>query len=271
METTTNQVTPDRNTMDKVRSAGLYAKGVVYGIVGILAAMAAFGAGGDITGTTGAIGYLQQMPAGNVLLALVAIGLLAYALWRFYEAIEDPQGGGDENRAPKRAYYAYSGVVYGLLAYAFAKPLFGGGGSSGGQQKEALLAQLLDQQWGAWLVGVIAVVVAGMALYQFYKSYTGDYMKKLEGNPGRHYNLIKKAGRWGYAARGVVFGIISFFLFRVMSAHNADAYRGTEGALQYLLSLNYGNVLLALVALGLVGYAIFNIMAARHTNLSALG
>ena len=82
--------------------------------------------------------------------------------------------------------------------------------------------------------------------------------------------MVKQSGRFGYIARGVVFGIISFFLIRVSLAHNASEFKGTEGALQYLLSKPYGSFLMGAVALGMLGYGIFCFMVARHSDLSNL-
>nr|WP_285897022.1 DUF1206 domain-containing protein [Antarcticibacterium sp. W02-3] len=74
----------------------------------------------------------------------------------------------------------------------------------------------------------------------------------------------------GYISRGVVFGILAFFIVEVILQHNANAYQGTEGALQYLLTFSYGTWLLGVVALGLTLYGLFNVMVARHANLTRL-
>ena len=78
--------------------AGYAAKGVLYITIGILAAMAAFGGGGDgaTTGSKGAIRAIQEQPFGQVLLVLLTVGLAGYALWRFVQAILDPEGEGTD-------------------------------------------------------------------------------------------------------------------------------------------------------------------------------
>ena len=57
---------------------GYAAKGVVYVIVVGLSAAAAFGRGGQTTGSRGA---LLEQPFGRVLLGVVAFGLACYAAW----------------------------------------------------------------------------------------------------------------------------------------------------------------------------------------------
>ena len=58
------------------------ARGLIYGIIGILAIKLAVGAGGKTTNQQGALKTIAHQPFGKVLLILVAIGLGGYALWR---------------------------------------------------------------------------------------------------------------------------------------------------------------------------------------------
>ena len=70
---------------------GLVAKGVVYLIIGALAIQAAFGTGGEVTDRDGALRAVLRQPFGGVLLGLLAIGLLAYMLWRIVQAVANPE------------------------------------------------------------------------------------------------------------------------------------------------------------------------------------
>ena len=60
--------------------AGFVARGVIYGIIGILALQLALGAGGKATNQQGALRTIAQQPFGKLLLILVAIGLGGYAV-----------------------------------------------------------------------------------------------------------------------------------------------------------------------------------------------
>ena len=69
--------------------SGYAARGVVYLIVGGLAVLAALGGGGQTTDSKGALLTILQQPFGNVLLGLVALGLVGYAIWRLVQALMD--------------------------------------------------------------------------------------------------------------------------------------------------------------------------------------
>jgi type IV secretory pathway VirB2 component (pilin) len=66
---------------------GTIARGVVIGLVGVFLVVAAITADPKkARGIDGALKQLQQMTAGPFLLALVAIGLVAFGLFGFAEA-----------------------------------------------------------------------------------------------------------------------------------------------------------------------------------------
>lgn len=274
---------PDEGHVAKLRSAGFLTKGIVYFLVGTLTLMAAFKLGGDITSTDGAVRFLLTLPFGKVLGAVISIGLTAYILWRLYQMLFLPGTYGPKNvkNTFKRFRFLYSGIFYGIIAYSFAEPLLTDfselrntrtSSSSNSSEEKAALWELLSTDWGSVIIWVLALVVAGQAIWQFKLAYSAKFLKKIDHYPDvpHEYDLIRKAGRMGYTARGLVFGILSFFLIKVVVHHNANIYSGTQGALQYLLSFSYGDYLLGATAVGLISYGVFNIMVARHADLTTL-
>ncbi len=275
--------TKETGKIAKIRSAGFFTKGIVYVLLGSLTFMAAFDLGGDISSTRNVIEFLLELPLGKAFVGVIALGLFSYSIWRFYQTVKLPEGDLENERVKsvfKRIRYFYSGVFYGLLAYAFAKPLinsFTGSAqknieSGGAGDKKAALWELLSHDWGKALIWALGILIAGQAIQQFFIAYKGKFMKKIDNYPSvkHEYDFIKRAGRLGYIARGMVFGVLAFFIFKVILNHNANEYKGTEGALAYFLSFSYGNLLLGAVAFGLTAYGVFHIMVARHANLTRL-
>ncbi|MEJ7700697.1 MAG: DUF1206 domain-containing protein [Pyrinomonadaceae bacterium] len=76
-----------------------------------------------------------------------------------------------------------------------------------------------------------------------------------------------RVGQFGLAARGVVFGIIGGFLVQAALQSNANKTRGLSGALRALEQQSYGQLLLGVVALGLIAYGFHMFVLARYRRM----
>ncbi|HEX8274144.1 MAG TPA: DUF1206 domain-containing protein [Longimicrobiaceae bacterium] len=256
--------------VEKLARLGYAAKGVVYLIIGGIAARAAFGSGERVQGSQGALQTILEQPFGKFLLALVALGLAGYALWRFVQAGLDPEHGGrtDGGGAAKRVGYAISGVIHAGLALAAARMVMGRGGG-GGDRTADWTATLMRQPAGRWLVAAVGLGIVGYGLYALYRAYAVKLDKRLNlsrMSPAARTWAVR-SGRAGIAARGVVFAIMGFFLLRAALRSNPGEARGLDGALRALQQQAYGPWLLGLVALGLVGYGIYQLVEARYRSI----
>lgn len=129
---------------------GYAAKGIVYGLMGILAFQAAWTWRGEARGSEGVFRTIASQPFGSALLFVVAVGLVSYVVWRFVQAIYDPEHNDSGFSAiARRLAYSTSGLIYGALAAAAFKIVFSSssasGGSSGGEQAATLMAQPFGQ------------------------------------------------------------------------------------------------------------------------------
>ncbi len=251
---------------------GYAAKGLVYLLIGVLALKLALGLGGAATSRAGALRVIDVGPFGRVLLAIVTVGLIGYALWSLLRAAVDPEGAGNDAKgAAQRVGYAIIGVSYATTAYSALRIVLGsGGGSGGGAGSDASTrgwtARLLDLPFGVALVVLVGLVVIGVAAFLGYRAYTAKLDRRLDlarlSAQGRRAVLV--LGRCGYAALGVVFGVVGLFLVVAALRHNPGEARGLGGALADLLQQPYGHVLLAVVALGLIAYGCYALVQARY-------
>ena len=250
------------NTLELLGRAGYTVKGVVYALLGVVALEAAVTASNP-EGSSGLFASLAEGTWGSLLLGAIALGLAAYALWRLALAVLNPHG---DSETGERVYYAISGLTYGFLAFQAGRLALGDGGGGGGNGTQERTATLLEQPFGQILVGAVALVFAGYAVRQFYRSYKATFTEKLNlgslSADAREWAI--RAGRAGLAARGVVYSIVAFFLFQAALASSADRAKGLEGALQTLQEQAYGKVLLGAVAIGLVGYGVYCWLNARY-------
>jgi hypothetical protein len=255
-----------RDWLEKMARVGYAMRGVVYLLVAIFALTAAFGGGGEAEGTRGALEQLLGQPFGKVLLVLIGLGMFCFALWRLLEGIYDADNKGtDKEGLTVRTSNIIGGVVAVLLGIFAISLVFGNAsaGGSGGGGQQTWVAKLMAQPFGMWLVGIVGVIVIAVGIAQFVKAVREKFRRHLAMPP----NVAQKAVpvcKAGIIARGVVFCIIGIFL--VVAAYQQDPgeARGLQGALETLREQAYGPWLLGLVALGLVGYAIYNFIEAKY-------
>jgi hypothetical protein len=189
---------------------------------------------------------------------------VAYVSWRLIQAVVDPEheAGGVWGWA-KRGMYLASGVVYGSLAWKAFQLLTANGGS-GGDDTKALTERLLSQPLGQWLVGIVALVIAFRGASQIRTGYTADFMKKLSGSGTISRGTMRSVGRVGLIARGAVFLLFAIFLAWAAVDSDARHARGLEGTLDTLATASTGPWLLAVTAVGLLAYGLFQLIKARY-------
>jgi hypothetical protein len=245
---------------------GYVAKGVVYIIIGYLAFDAAFGGGGQTTGSKGALRTIADEPFGQTLLVLAGIGLFGYALWKTIQATLDPDGNGTDGEGlAKRIGYAASAVLhYGLSYYALDIALGLSGGSDGGTQD--LTAKFITHPVGKWLVILVGIGVLVYAFKEAKKAITGKFGDHIhfDGLIHKVSTWVRRAGRLGHGARAVVFALTGFFLVRSAWNANPDQETGLDAALGTLAQES--GWLLALVAAGVIGYGIWCLVKARYRS-----
>jgi hypothetical protein len=256
--------------IDTYARIGIASKGAVYVLIGVLAAMAAFGEGGSVNGgQQGAFRWVLQQSFGQILLGLVIIGLLGYVGWRMIMAFKDPDGYGTDAKAIfKRAGFFFSGLTYLFFAFSAARMLLPevlGSGSGGGGGREMLIAKVLSQPFGQVLVGIFAAIVIGKGLFQFYRGITGKFKGHVNERTMSHkeHEVYTRAGRIGYVARGIVFAILGYFLVKAALESDPGEAGGTGEALSFLSGTG-GPYILAAVALGLAAYGIFMFVKSRY-------
>ncbi|MFY0528256.1 DUF1206 domain-containing protein [Archangium gephyra] len=248
---------------------GYLAKGVVYAVIGVLAIQVAIGSGGKTTDTKGALSTLAQGSWSKALLAVVAVGLVGYVLWRVVQAWMDPDGKGTGAKGlALRGFYLVSAAIHtGLALAAFRLVLgTGGAGTSGDQSAQSWTARLMSQPFGQALVAVVGLVIAGMGVWQVHKAWKEKFRKKLRLDTLRPQQAewAVRISKLGILARGGVFVLIGGFLVQAALTANPRRARGLDGALEALASQPYGTVLLALTAAGLVAYAVYMAVEARY-------
>ena len=260
--------------IDRVARLGFVARGVVYGIIGLLALQVARNGGrGDEANKEGALREIAERPFGGPLLGALAVGLAGYALWRLTEALWGKRDEEDEKkRALKRLGSAGRAVFYGVFCVTTIRFLANGpaeGGGNSDQQEQTFVARALEWPAGQWIVAIAGIVVIGAALYVGYRGLSQKFQERLDTSEmgpvaGPTVDVL---GTVGMIARSAVFALGGYLLIRAAIDFNPGEAQGLDGTLKTLAHQAYGQVLLAVVAIGLFAYGLYSWAEARYREL----
>lgn len=246
--------------------AGLFARGLVYLIIGVLALKLALGDDGKATNQQDALKTIADGPFGKALLILVAIGLAGYALWRLTRAAVG-HGAEQKDSGSDRVAALASGVAYAVLCVT-AVAIVGGSSTGSGTPKETT-GGVLAWSGGTMLVAIAGAILIGVAGYQAYKGLAKKFLD--DAKTGEMSPSVEKGytalGIFGHAARAVIFALIGYGLIKAAIDYDPQEAIGLDGALRQLADATYGKVLLGVVAAGLAGFAVYSIADARYRKV----
>jgi hypothetical protein len=255
--------------VERLARLGYAAKGIVYVAVGILATRSAFGPAAAPDGSTDALESLTGSTLGTVVLAIVALGLGGYVVWRLVQSILDPERKGTDLKGiVRRLGLLLSGVLYAGVALSAGRLLLGerGGGNDTATHWTAVA---LSAPLGRWLVAAAGAGIIAYGALELYRSWAADIGGRLDLSAlsESRRRAVWAVGRAGYLSRGVVFVLVGWFAIRAAIRHDANEADGLGGALDALQSAPYGSLLLGVIAVGLVGYGVFQLVESRYRRI----
>jgi hypothetical protein len=207
-------------------------------------------------------------PFGRLMLAALAVGLAAYALWMFVAAFVDPERKGKSFQGiAERLGFFVTGIGYALLALTAFKLLLGRRGGSG-LDLQHVLATVLTPHVGRILVGLAGLIVMTAGGLQLRLGVTGRFRKNLQTGRSRVAGLLTSiSGRIGYLTLGILSLIGGWSLVEVAVEYDPSEAGGWSEALGLLSGIGQGRWLLAAAALGLICYGLYFILQVRYRRL----
>ena len=249
---------------------GLVAQGTIYALVALLAIEVALEgrATSHEPDKQGALRLVADQPAGDWLLGALALGFVAYALWRFSQALVDRSNKGRDAKAlAKRFGYFCIGAWYAVLAVLAVQVILGSSGSGGNEQETT--AGVFGWPFGRELVlGAAAgfFVAAGWNVYRAVSGKLDKHLRTQEMSEGERTTVVAIGGV-GHLARGAVFGLIGAFLAKAAIQFDPNEARGLDGALLELTQQPFGRLILGGVAVGLAAFGLWCIAQARYREV----
>lgn len=251
--------------IEQLARLGYASKAVIYAIVGVLAILTAFNRGGRITDTSGALRVVLRQPFGRTLLIVLAIGLCGYAVWRLLDAIVDPDRNGTSAQGlVVRIGNAIRGCIYGALGLEAIRLLRGLRGSNGNEAR-MWTARILEFPLGELLLGIAGAIVAIYGVSEAIHSLRGKHDPNLDMTCFRRTvrPTLQKISRFGVGVRGGLIATLGVFLVRAAMTHDPSEAAGSRESILRLGGLVQGRWFLALIAAGVLAYAVDQAIHAR--------
>ena len=257
--------------LEHLARIGLIAYGVVHLLVAWLALQLAWGGGGgESADQSGAMRTLAESPFGKPLLWVVAVGLIALAVWQAAEVLRWRHGwrasGKARTKALKKSGKAIvKAVIYATLA-VLAIRFATGGGSSSSQEQQQTTAGVFAWPAGRWLVAAGGLILIGVGAYHVYKGVTKRFLKEIDTTdcaPGAT-KLVTRLGQVGFPGKGVALAVVGGLLVYAAITFDPSKAQGLDGALNTILELPFGQILLTLVAIGIAAFGAYCFVRARY-------
>jgi Domain of Unknown Function (DUF1206) len=252
--------------IDRIARLGLLANGVVVLIVGAFALRFVLGFGQGLAGPEDALASLPRQPFGRITLALLSLGLWAYAVWKLVQAIVDPEHKGTSFVGMmERVGFGFTALAYMTLGVVGVQLLLGAQ-VGGATAPEELAAKILAPHLGRSVVGLLGgiIVLAGVLQVRMGMTAKFRHTLALERMSRTEVIAVLVLGCMGYLALGIVSIVIGYFLIRVALLYNPAVAGGWQEALVLLGTLDPGRWALGAVAAGVVSYGLFFAMLVRY-------
>ena len=256
----------DSTSLELLARAGLTVYGVIHILVGWLALLMAWGGSAvESSDLSGVLRTLADQPFGKILLWLVAVGMVALALWQVSESIW-----GYRNREGAKRKQVASGakaVVYAALGVSAARVALGSGSSSSVQQQEAT-SGVLTLPAGRVMVVVAGMIIIGVGVTHVVKGVKKSFLEEIVtssmSSVARQGAI--RLGQIGYIAKGISVGAVGGLLTYATVTFDPQM-EGLDGALQTILAQPSGKFLLTVLALGFMAFGLFAMLQSRYRRM----
>lgn len=241
---------------------GCFSTGLIYlgiGVIAILSFLKIKDGGAD---ESSLLAFLNDSFAGKILFWIILAGIICYVIWRIFEVVNDPYGYGKGIKGiARRTGIAMSTVPDILIALTAFQILAGVGNirmDGRPVTQREMAANVLRESWGEWALISMGVIICLTALVQFFYGITRGYKERLDI---AHFSVFTKKLihflAWaGYLARGVIVGIIGFFLIKAGASDSPDVVVNTDKAFDFIGD-HVGHLYFILVAIGTICYGLF--------------
>lgn len=157
---------------------GYFISALVYGFLAFRAIKMVIDAGSSSSGNGSFISSLMDKSYGPILVGIIALGLLAKAIYQIYKAYSGKYkeklghaGLGAEAQSlmlkAGRVGYTSRGIVIGIVSYLLFRAAFTGQNESGGKENAF---DFLQNEFGTVVLGLVALGLLAYGIFMFVKA-----------------------------------------------------------------------------------------------------
>jgi hypothetical protein len=256
--------------LERLGRLGYVVRGLLYGVMGILAFRLALGAPTRTADQRGTLYLLSGNPVATVLLVVVIVCLTAYSLWGFIRAVYDPLGRGkDAAGMVSRLGFAWSGFNYAALTVFALTFLAGATKGDGSDTLQKTVGVGLSAPAGGAIIIIAGIIGVATGLGQFVDMYKAGFEKDLKRNQMNRVmrTIVDSLGRFGMFSRGVIFTMLGFFILLAGLHHKAADAQGIGEAFQVIARTPMGHLSLAVVGAGFIALGLHSFANARWVRM----
>ncbi len=257
---------------------GHTAKGVTYTLLGLFSLLAAVSSDwmAEPKGSSGTLSSVAAQPIGRLLMVSIGFGLLSYALWCGFEALQRYRDSRKpRNRSLRQIFqqgaHLFKAGFYGYLSLgAFELGIDTDNddaleGDEDSELQENIVSLILSHTFGRELVYVLGICIAGMGIYQIYAGLKAAFRENLRL---QDMHVLERwgatwIGRLGIVARGLVFARVGSLVFIAARSLNPERV-ATPGEALKELENQLNPWLFGALSLGLVAYGLHMLVLARY-------
>ena len=242
---------------------GYVANGVVHVLIGAVVLVVALGGRGEAD-QSGAFQTLAAVPAGFVVLWVIAVTLWALALWHLAQGLL-ARGDAAPRWGTRLSEWGQSVAFAAVGAIAVSVAL--GARPDADETAQDTSRGVLAVPGGVFLLGTVGLGVAIGGIVFIVLGVRRTFEKKMTIRPDGLGRTVVVLGVTGFIAKGVALGILGVLLVVAAAKVDPDEAGGLDSAVDALIEMPSGPLLAAVVGVGLIAYGVFCGFRGRYARL----